>query len=136
MHRLCLLLVFSIVSAWAASPPPAREVAVGPAKNEAYSLVVAPWTQENQRHDHAQIFPLRDGRLLLVWCEYYVRSPSRIFRTPYSHDGNTNQVPCQITGKISRDGGRTWSGRITLQENIGADNVKQPNLVRCANSVI
>jgi sialidase-1 len=117
----------------AATPPVPREVATGPSKNERYSLVVAPWTQEHQRHEHAQIFPLRGDRLMLVWCEYYVRSPSRIFRTAYSPDGNTDQVPCQITSKISKDGGRTWSGRITLQENIGADNVKQPNLVRCAN---
>ena len=67
---------------------------------------------------------------MVVWSEYYVRQPSRIFRNAYGPGGNTDQVPCQLTGKISKDGGRTWSGRITLQENIGADNVKQPNLLR------
>lgn len=135
MRHLLLFASFLAVSLGAATAPlpPPRDVVAAPGKNEIYSLIVAPWTQEHQRHDHAQIFPLRGNRLMLVWCEYYVRSPSRIFRTPYSPDGNTDQVPCQITSKISKDGGRSWSGRITLQENIGADNVKQPNLVRCAN---
>ena len=105
----------------------------GPGRKEIFSLAVAPWSAENPRSDHAQIFPLSGGRLLLVWSEYYVRQPSRIFRNAYSPDGNSDQAPCQISAKVSRDGGRTWSARMTLQENIGADNVKQPNLVRLAN---
>src|ERR1043166_746154 len=102
----------------------APEVASG-SRHEIFSLVVAPWTIENPRSDHAQIFPLSEGRLMLVWSEYYVRQPSRIFRNPYSPDGNADQAPCQLTAKVSRDGGRSWSGRFTLQENIGADNVKK-----------
>ncbi|MBI4625656.1 MAG: exo-alpha-sialidase [Verrucomicrobia bacterium] len=137
MSRLAFLSFLFVASLLLGAPAPIlHDPGQGPGRNELFSLAVAPWTQEHQRHDHAQIFPLSHGRLLLAWCEYYVRGPARIFRTPYSPEGNTDQVPCQITGKVSKDGGRTWSGRITLQENIGADNVKQPNLVRCANGDI
>ena len=73
---------------------------------------------------------MRNGSLMLVWCEYYVRKPSRIFRTPYSAAGFRDDAPCRITAKISKDGGRSWSGKITLQENFGTDNVKHPNLLR------
>lgn len=113
------------------SPPPD-----GKQRNEIYSIAVAPWTTDHQRNDHAQIFQLSDDRLLLAWSQYYVRKPSRIFRTPYSPAGNTDQVPCQIAGKVSTDGGRTWSGSLVLQENVGADNVKHPNLVRLADGGI
>ena len=42
---------------------------------ESFSLTVCPWSAENPRHDHAQIFPLKSGNLMLVWSEYYVRRP-------------------------------------------------------------
>lgn len=105
-------------------------------KNEVFSLTVAPWTAENPRHDHSQIFPLKDGRLMLTWCEYYVSRPSMIVRNPYEGHGSRDDAPCRISARISADGGRTWTGRITLQDNVGANNVKQQNLVRCANGDI
>ena len=98
--------------------------------NEVYSVTVAPITGEHHRNDHAQIFPLQNGDLLLVWSEYYVRRPSIIRRLSYDEGLSRDNAPCQITGRISSDGGRSWSGRITVQENIGTDNVKQPNLLR------
>ena len=108
----------------------------GVPKDESFALTVAPWTVENPRHDHAQIFPLKDGRLMLAWCEYYVGRPSMLQRTAYDGTGSGDEAPCRISARISRDGGRTWSGRMTLQDNLGANNVKQPNLVRCANGDI
>ncbi len=90
-------------------------------ENEIYSTTVAPITGEHHRNDHAQIFPLQNKDLLLVWSEYYVRSPSIIGRLPYDEGLSMDNAPCQITGRISSDGGRTWSGRITVQENIGRD---------------
>jgi sialidase-1 len=105
-------------------------------KNESYELTVCPWTAEHPRHDHAQIFPLSANRLLLVWSEYYVRQPSRILRNPYSPGGAGDEAPCQISGKISTDRGRTWSESIVLQENIGADNVKHSNLLRLPSGEI
>ena len=101
-----------------------------PESGEIYSHTVAPITTEHHRNDHAQVFPLENGDLLLVWSEYYVRRPSVIRRLSYDDELSRDNAPCQITGRISGDGGRTWSGRITVQENIGTDNVKQPNLLR------
>ena len=103
---------------------------------EKYSLTVCPWTPENPRHDHQQIFSLSDDRLLLVWCEYYVNKPSRIFRSPYSTDGSGDAAPCRISARVSKDRGRTWSGKITMQENFGVDNVKHPNLLRLPSGEI
>ena len=103
---------------------------------EEYSLTLCPWTIENPRHDHQLIFPMSDGSLLLVWCEYYVRKPSRIAPiSPQSYFLRDNS-PCRISGKLSRDGGRSWSGKITLQENFGRHNVKHPNLLRLPSGEI
>ncbi|MEO7649917.1 MAG: sialidase family protein, partial [Bryobacteraceae bacterium] len=105
-------------------------------KGELYALTVCPWTARNPRHDHAQILPLSGGRLLLVWSEYYVRKPSTIIRTPYSKGGTGDEAPCQLSGKISLDGGRSWSETLTMQENIAADCVKHPNLLRLPSGEI
>jgi len=105
-------------------------------RGELFELTVCPWTPENPRHDHQLIFPLSGGRLLLAWCEYYVRRPSAIFRDQYSGRGSTDEAPCRISGRISKDNGRTWSGKITLQDNIAADNVKHPNLLRLPSGEI
>ena len=101
-----------------------------PESGETYSTTLAPVSQEHHRNDHAQIFPLLNGDLLLVWSEYYVRRPSVIHRLHYGESLSKDTAPCQITGRVSRDAGRTWSGRITIQENVGTDNVKHPNLLR------
>ena len=103
---------------------------------EKYSLIPCPWTAENPRHDHQLIFPLSGDRLLLVWCEYYVKKPSRIFRSPYSAAGSGDAAPCRISARVSKDRGRTWSGKVTLQENFGVDNVKHPNLLRLPSGEI
>jgi sialidase-1 len=118
------------------SQPVVPEGGRGVPTNEVFSLTVAPWSVENPRNDHSQIFPLRDGRLMLTWCEYYVNRPSMLNRTPYEGHGSRDDAPCRITARITADGGRTWTGRMTLQDNVGANNVKQQNLVRCANGDI
>ena len=100
-------------------------------ENEVFSCAVAPWSVENPRHDHQLVFPLSDGRLMFVWCEYYLRRPSRVFDTPYMDSGRTNDdAPCRISARISKEGGRSWSAKLILQENLGFDNVKHPNLIR------
>ena len=105
-------------------------------EGELYSLTVCPWTPRNPRHDHAQILPLSGDRLLLVWSEYYVRQPANIIRTPYSKGGAGDEAPCQLSGKVSLDRGRTWSENLTIQENIAADCVKHPNLLRLPSGEI
>jgi sialidase-1 len=113
-------------SAGYALAPPARGQGLG----ERFAAIVCPSTAENPRHDHAQIFPLRDGRLLLAWSEHYNSRPSQAMATPYSADASGDATPCRISARISIDRGRTWSGKFTLQDNIGAVNVKQSVLIR------
>ena len=98
-------------------------------ENEIYSMTLTPWTTANPRNDHQLIFPLSDGRLLFVWCEYYLKKPSQAFCDPYSRDAQ-DDAPCRISAKVSKDKGRTWSEKITFQDNTGVDNVKHPNLLR------
>ena len=99
-------------------------------------MVVCPATPDHSRNDHGQILPLKDGRLLLVWCEYYASDPSK--RVDVTADGPSvgDETPCRISGKISADDGQTWGRTFTVQENIGADNVKHPDLLRLANGDI
>ena len=105
-------------------------------ENEIYSMTLTPWTTANPRNDHQLIFPLSDGRLLFGWCQYYLRRPSKVFSHPYSPDGAQDDAPCRISAKVSKDRGRTWSEKITLQDNTGADNVKHPNLLRLSSGRI
>ena len=99
-----------------------------------HDIVVCPWTPGNPRHDHQLIFPLDSERLMLVWCEYYVRTPSGVERTVYDKTGQTgDDLPCQISACLSRDRGRTWSEKFILQENVWWWNVKHPNLIRSPN---
>ena len=103
---------------------------------ERFGITVAPYSPENPRNDHAQIFPLLDGRLFLVWSEYYLRSPHAVGRSAYADAGYPDAAPCRLTGRVSPDGGRTWSERLTVQENVGSSNIKHPNLVRLADESI
>ena len=73
---------------------------------------------------------------MFVYCEYYQRRPSLVFRSAYDEGGSRDDAPCQVSAKISNDRGRTWSGRFSLQENRGVDNVKHPNLLRLPSGEI
>jgi sialidase-1 len=106
------------------------------AQQEIRHMVVCPATPDDPRHDHGQILPLKDGRLLLVWCEYYAPDPSKRVDVTAQGPGVTDESPCRISGKISADDGQTWGQSFTVQENIGADNVKHPNLLRLLNGDI
>jgi sialidase-1 len=102
-----------------------------------YEQTLCPWTPENTRHDHQLIFPLSNNRLLHVWSEYYANRPSDPFRNQYDTErGTKDEFPCQLSGKISTDQGRTWSAKFTLQENIWGKNVKHPNMIRLKNNDI
>ena len=104
--------------------------------NEIYELTVCQWTSGHPRNDHQLIFPMTDGRLMLVWCEYYADSPSLVTYVPYSHRRIGDNMPCRISAKISADVGRSWSDTFTLQDNIGKMNVKHPNLLRLPSNEI
>lgn len=84
------------------------------------TLDVIPPTLEHPRNDWPMIFPLNDGSLKLVWCEYHT--------TTDDWDDN----PCQISSRISTDQGLSWGETSILQETV-ALNVKHPNLLRLAS---
>ena len=93
------------------------------------TLDLCPPTRSNPRHDHQLIFPLSDRRLLLVWSEYYATRPSEVAAAESAPPLDDN-VPCRISARISTDRGRSWSESFTIQDNVGAMNVKHPNLLR------
>lgn len=119
MHAFCIVLAATICETSFA----ARDKAV-------YIADVVRPTPANPRHDHQLIFPLLDGRLLLVWSEYYVDRPAT--PNPTARD----DMPCRIAAMISTDRGRTWHGKAVLQPNIGKFNVKHPNLLRLPSGEI
>ncbi len=80
-------------------------------------LTVAPVGDNNPRNSEAAIIPLKDGSLLLGWTEFYA--------------GNgADHGPARISGKVSRDRGRTWGEKYTLIENDGGCNVMEVNFIR------
>ena len=101
-----------------------------PFENELFSQILTPWRPAHPRNDHQGFFALSEQRILFFWCEYYITQPSRSFSGQYEKTRSSDASPCRISGKISTDKGRSWSDTFTLQENIGADNVKHPNFLR------
>ena len=72
----------------------------------------------NGRNSEGDIVELKDGRLMLVYSHYYSNGED--------HD------PCDIRGKISADGGRSWGDNFMIQENVGTLNVMSASLARMA----
>ena len=72
----------------------------------------------NGRNSEGDIVELKDGRLMLVYSHYYSNGED--------HD------PCDIRGKISADGGRSWGDNFMIQENVGTLNVMSARLARMA----
>ena len=103
-----------------------------------YESIVCPWTPANPRHDHQLIFPLDNERLMLVWSEYYANAPRLVERNQFAGDdrGFVDEAPCQLSAKISRDHGRSWTDKFTLQENRWGFNVKHPNLIRLSGDSV
>lgn len=97
---------------------------------EIATLDVIQPSPEHPRHDHQLIFPLQDGRLLLVWSEYYRKS------APQAAGVQRDDMPCRISAMISADRGRSWGDPFVLQENTGKLNVKHPNLLRLPSGEI
>ncbi len=90
---------------------------------EPYHTVVAPVGPDNPRNSEAAIIPIKDGALLLGWTEFYA--------------GNgADHGPARISGKISKDGGKTWGDKFTLIENDGGCNVMEVNFLRLKDNRI
>ena len=73
---------------------------------------------------------------MVVWSEYYVASPYTAQGNAYDLPHSRDDAPCRLTGRVSTDRGRSWGPRFTIQDNLGASNVKHPNLVRTASGDI
>ena len=98
--------------------------ATEPAKSaDEYAFTLVPVGPRNTRNSEAAIFPLKDGRLLLGWTEFY-------------GDAGHDESPARLSGKISSDGGRTWGEKYTLVENDGGRNVMEVNFLRLKNGNI
>ncbi|MBO50764.1 MAG: hypothetical protein CMJ69_08250 [Planctomycetaceae bacterium] len=95
------------------------------------TIDICPSSRAHFRNDWSLVFPLKQGRLMLVWCEYYATSPEQVINRRKSN--YTDPAACRISAKISTDKGRTWSDTFTLQENTARLNVKHPNLLRLSS---
>jgi sialidase-1 len=85
--------------------------------------ILIPATAEAPRHSEAAIISLKDGSLLLGWTEFY--------------GGNSDDHgAARISGKISKDGGKTWGEKYTLVENDGGKNVMEVNFIRLRDGTI
>ena len=125
MKRAFILLTVLLLAVHAHGAEMDR--ALGPAlgSTNIITLDICQPTATNPRHDHQLIFPLQDGRLMLVWSEYYRSDASDSRGGAFADD-----MPCHISAKTSDDRGRSWSAPFVLQENTGKLNVKHPNLLR------
>ncbi|NUM53899.1 MAG: exo-alpha-sialidase [Candidatus Hydrogenedentes bacterium] len=92
------------------------DTAVAPG-TEPYHIVVAPVGERNPRNSEAAIVSLKDGSLLLGWTEFY------------AGDG-ADHGPARISGKVSKDKGKTWGEKVALVENDGGCNVMEVNFLR------
>ncbi len=81
-----------------------------------FDLLICPPSSGNARNTEASMVQLCDGRLLLAY-------------TRFQGKGGDN-ASADIAGKISSDGGRTWSAPFVLQRNDAGMNVMSVSLLR------
>ena len=82
----------------------------------AHEELVVPITEEHPRNSEAAVEKLQDGRLLLVWSDFY--------------GGESDWSAAQVAGRISGDRGRTWGEPFVVQENAGDMCTYSPSLLR------
>lgn len=80
-------------------------------------------TKELPRHGEGALLTLDNGRLLVVYTQWYGA-------TGNDHD------PARLVEIHSDDGGKTWSEPQTVQENIGKMNVMSASLVKTTSGKI
>lgn len=86
-------------------------------------LVLSP-SPENKRNSEGSFITLRDGKLLFIY-------------THYGSGGNGDHDSACLKGRISGDGGKTWSEKDQLiLENEGAMNIMSVSLLRLRNGSI
>lgn len=88
-----------------------------------FEFFVAPSTESNKRNSEADMLVKKDGRVMLAWTEFYTSEGS-------------DWGKARISAMYSKDGGRAWKDKFVLQENIGAMNVMEPDLLRLRSGKI
>jgi len=89
-------------------------------------VTVNPASPQAPRHSEGDIVILRDGRLLLIWSDYFKGEA-------WDHS------PARLSAKISRDGGKTWSKPwivVDYDSRSPGGNVISVSLLRARNGDI
>ncbi len=77
-------------------------------------------TPEEPRNSEGDLIELKDGRLLLVWSDYYGGT---------GWDGS----PARLAGRTSADGGQTWSPPFVVVSDEHGGNVMSASLLRASD---
>ena len=86
--------------------------------------MLAEGTKQYPRNDSASIVELQDGRLFMVWMEFFATDV----------EGGRDDGLNRIVSMTSDDGGRTWKNkRVELETNKGDKSVYNPALLKLAN---
>ncbi|QDT19723.1 sialidase family protein [Gimesia chilikensis] len=112
LHGLCLILAFIL----------GGEIQFS-SLSRAESRLLVKATKELPRHGEGSLLTLDNGRLLLVYTQWY-------------HGTGNDHDPARLVEIHSDDGGKTWSPPQTVQENIGKMNVMSASLVKTTSGKI
>lgn len=97
-------------------------VAASAAPAQIIESTIARATESNRRNTEGDIVVLKDGTLFAVWSDFY--------------GSDRDDASARISGARSNDGGKTWSDRFTIQENVGEQNVMSASLLRSKSADI
>src|SRR3954454_22706887 len=95
LMRLAGIAVFAAIAA----------LSVGAALSESFEYFVVPAKPGNPRNSEADMLRLRDGRLMLAWIDF-------------QGEAGSDCATANISAMYSKDQGRTWGDKFTLQQNI------------------
>jgi sialidase-1 len=95
----------------------AVSIAVPADQSGIFTAMICPAGVERPRNTEADVVKLKDGSLLLGYSEFVGSDPS-----DFAH--------ARVAGKISRDGGHTWSAPFVLAANDGQMNTMSPSFLR------
>ena len=90
---------------------------------EIIDQMVCPPNSSSVRKSEADILELNDGRLLLVYTDFYTAS-------------GDDDAPAQINGRYSSDMGKTWTEPFTIVKNTAKQNVMSASLLRLKSGEI
>ena len=93
----------------------------------AESRVLIEDTEHYPRNGEGSMIALKNGRLLLVYTQWYSNSNEGVGLATGDHD------PARLAEIHSDDGGKTWSKPKVVQENLGKKNIMSSSLVETAS---